>query len=161
MRTKEDIIKQLQELQEGPLWLNENFKKKLAPIADELAFKRPLPEIHSVAELISHITVWMDACLDRMNCIPNTLQDNDVNDWKTNETLMQKGWTVLLEEFYKAHRRLIEFTDTCGDDFLNRQYQTTDFTNKDILFGLIQHDAYHMGQLGLTIKLLRAQLKEN
>lgn len=155
MKIKEDIIKQVHDLLEGPLWLDESFKKKLMFITDDLAFTRPLPEIHSVAELISHLTVWIEACLDRMNCVPNTLKDNDEDDWRTNDVLRMKGWPVVKEDFYRAHKRLMEYTDTCNEEFLSKKYHNSEFTNKDILSGLIQHDAYHLGQIGITIKLLK------
>ncbi|PBQ31293.1 hypothetical protein CNR22_05780 [Sphingobacteriaceae bacterium] len=155
MKIKEDITKQLNDLLEGPLWLDENFNKKLAGLTDDLAFTRPIAEVHSVAELLSHISVWIEACLDRMNCIANTLKDNDENDWKTNEVLRKKGWSVLKKEFYRAHQRLIEYIDTCSEEFLSKKYHLSEFTNKDILFGLIHHDAYHLGQIGITIKLLK------
>lgn len=157
MKIKEDIIKQLNDLLEGPLWLDESFKKKINNFPEELVFIRPIPELHSVGELISHITVWIDACIDRMNCIHNGLSDNDADDWRTNEILSKKGWPVLKEDFYKAHRRLIAYVETCTDDFLDQKYHVSEFTNKDVLFGLIHHDAYHLGQIGLTIKLLKSK----
>lgn len=93
-----------------------------------------------------------------MNCVPNTLNDNDEKDWKTNDVLRVKGWSVVKADFYRAHERLMEYADTCNEDFLNKKYENSEFTNKDILFGLIQHDAYHLGQIGLTIKLLKSKL---
>jgi len=53
-----NIKKQLNEVQEGKIWIGENFKKKLDTISEDEAFTRPIPTLHSVAELISHLTVW-------------------------------------------------------------------------------------------------------
>ncbi|MBA3681270.1 MAG: DinB family protein [Bacteroidetes bacterium] len=155
MSVNNDIIKQLNDLVNGPLWLDENFKKKITGLSESDAMRRPIAEIHSVAELISHLNVWINACVDRMSGIPNDLKDNDLNDWKNNELLSDFGWDNLKNEFFSAHNRLVELTKTCDEEFLNKGYQSSEFTNKDILFGLIHHDAYHLGQIGITIKLLK------
>ena len=155
---QEDIIKQLKDLLERPLWLDENFKKKIATLSEREALRRPIPETHSVGELLSHLTVWINACLDRMEGKANDLKDNDANDWKTNALLSTKGWPVIKEEFFGAHHRLIAFIEKCDDDFLNKKYHVSEFSNKDIFFGLIHHDAYHLGQIGITIKLLQAKI---
>lgn len=156
MKIKDEIIIQIQNMLHGPLWLGESFSKKLNKLPETLAFERPLAEMHSVAEQVAHLTVWIEACIDRMNCISNELKENDPNDWKDINLLRQKGWSQIKEEFFKAHARLSSFADTCDDLFLNGKYQIDEFTNKDVLFGLIQHDAYHLGQIGITIKLLKA-----
>ncbi|MBD1422663.1 hypothetical protein [Sphingobacterium chuzhouense] len=53
----QNIISQLQDLQWQENWLDENFVKKLGSVAEDKVFKRPLPELHSGAELISHVLV--------------------------------------------------------------------------------------------------------
>ena len=47
-----NAVDQLEENQNGGSWLDENFRKKLEAINEENAFVRPIPEIHSVAELM-------------------------------------------------------------------------------------------------------------
>ena len=61
-----DIIRQLEDAENGDLWLDENFEKKLAQVSGEQAFSRPLPELHSVAELLSHLIVWRRVNIRRM-----------------------------------------------------------------------------------------------
>ncbi|HSJ68754.1 MAG TPA: hypothetical protein VK921_13805 [Anditalea sp.] len=53
----QNIIKQLKDILDQDIWLDENFHKKWESISDRQAFERPLPEMHSVAELISHLIV--------------------------------------------------------------------------------------------------------
>ncbi|WKN41487.1 hypothetical protein [Tunicatimonas pelagia] len=54
----EDIIKQLKDIQGGKNWMGANFSRKLGVISEEEAFTRPTPNLHSVAEVVSHLTVW-------------------------------------------------------------------------------------------------------
>lgn len=53
-----NIVAQFQDIQEQELWLDENFKKKINNLPAGMAFIRPLPELHSVAELVHHILIW-------------------------------------------------------------------------------------------------------
>ncbi|MFS4447350.1 hypothetical protein [Maribacter sp. 2307UL18-2] len=51
-------IVQLRDVQEGKNWMGPNFNKKLALITQDSAFVRPKPNLHSIAEIISHLTTW-------------------------------------------------------------------------------------------------------
>lgn len=152
---KQDLIKQLQELLHGPLWLDEHFDKKLSSISAEEAFINPLPDMHSVAELLSHLNVWLRACMDRMTGTENSLKDHSPDNWKNNAQLKTDGWEVLKEEFYALHDELIRLIETSDDAFFEKPYPGSAFTHQDILNGLIHHNAYHLGQMGLTIKFLK------
>lgn len=152
---KQDLIKQFQDLLHGPLWLDEHFDKKLSSISAEEAFLNPLPHLHSVAQLLSHLNVWLRACMDRMTGIESELKDNGPDDWKSNTVLKTDGWDVLKEEFYDLHDELIRLIETSDDAFFEQLYHTSGFTHRDVLNGLVQHNAYHLGQMGLTIKFLK------
>jgi uncharacterized damage-inducible protein DinB len=152
---KEDIIKQLKAMLHGPLWLDEHFDKKLNSISGQKAFVIPHPNLHSVAELLSHLNVWFRACMDRMNGIENGLKDNSPDDWKSDERLKIKGWEALKTEFYNLHDELIRLIETKEASFFEQTYHGSSFSHKDILYGLIHHNAYHLGQMGLSMKFLK------
>ena len=52
------IIQQLEEIQHGKLWIGSNFQSKLSQVSEEDFFKRPTESLHSVAEILSHLTLW-------------------------------------------------------------------------------------------------------
>jgi hypothetical protein len=56
-------IRHLNELTRGDAWLDESFQKKLMPVDESNAFLRPTPELHSVGELVSHMTEWKNSVL--------------------------------------------------------------------------------------------------
>ena len=45
-----NIIRQLNEIQDGSLWFDQCFRDKIDNLSDDDAFTRPIPKIHSVAE---------------------------------------------------------------------------------------------------------------
>lgn len=150
----EDIIQQLNDLDNGDLWLDENFDKKLSHISDRNAFISPIPEMHSVAELISHLIVWRKVNLKRLNGEKVKLQVDDPANWKTNDELRIKGWKELEHEFYQSKQEVIALLKGKDDTYLDTvsTHYGKDF--KYLFQGLVQHDLYHLGQLGITIKYL-------
>ncbi len=60
-----NIIRQLNEIQDGSLWFDQCFKDKIDTLSDDDALTRPIPEIHSVAEHISHMLEWRKECVLR------------------------------------------------------------------------------------------------
>jgi hypothetical protein len=69
------------------------------------------------------------------------------------ESLQQKGWSNLLADFKESQELLIALLNTKNDDFLESEYKegkTFDYS----IEGIIHHDIYHLGQIGLVISIL-------
>ena len=62
----DNYLKQLSEIHDGEHWIDETFKKKIAPLTDAEAFAKPHSNIHSVAELISHLAEWRKVIADAL-----------------------------------------------------------------------------------------------
>ena len=150
-----DYIQQLQDVLNEQIWLDENFDKKLSQVTEEEIFVRPIPEIHSVAELISHLHEWRLETLSRLKGNKQGFVEDDPRNWRTNDELKPVGWAVLKQKFYDSQQELIDFLKTKDDTYLEQKYPHYDYTNKYLVQGMVQHDAYHLGQLGITIKLLK------
>ena len=150
-----DYCQQLTDIMNADLWLDENFEKKLSQIQKDQVFKRPIPEIHSVAELLSHLYEWRIDLIGRLKGHPKSIQeDDDQRNWKTNEILKAAGWENLYNNFHRSQEEIVSFLKTKDDSYLDEKYPHSDYTYKYLVQGLIHHDCYHLGQLGLTIKLL-------
>lgn len=153
-----DIIRQLEDAENGDLWLDENFEKKLAQVSEEQAFVRPLPELHSVAELLSHLIVWRRVNVRRMQGENLDMPDSHPDNWKSNELLKTHyTWKSLKEDFHTSQQEVIALLSGKDDSYLDTVSTHYDKTYKYLLEGLIHHDMYHMGQLGITIKYLKLQ----
>jgi len=150
-----DYCQQLTDIMNADLWLDENFEKKLSQVQKDQVFKRPIPELHSVAELLSHLYEWRIDLIGRLKGYPRSIEDdNDPRNWKTNDILKAEGWENLYNNFQKSQQEIVSFLKTKDDRYLDEIYPHSDYTYKYVVKGLIHHDCYHLGQLGLTIKLL-------
>ena len=153
------VLEQLLEVQNGKLWMGDTFRKKIDSITNEEAFMRPLPTLHSVAELIAHLTAWKkDALLKIMNG-KGQLTDDDEANWPSNEVLKKIGWNKLIKDYENSHSDIISLLQGKDDSFLRDQYEDQDFKGKfNYLFvidGILHHDLYHLGQIGIVIKLIK------
>ena len=151
-----NIVGQLKDIQEQELWLDENFKKKIDTLPEALAFQRPLPDLHSVAELISHILVWRKESMSKLQGHRSNLTVASPENWLSNDILRQKGLDTLKSEFYQSQYDLIELIENETDEYLER-VDADGYKFKYLIEGLIHHDLYHLGQLGIVIKFLKNQ----
>lgn len=149
-----DYIQQLQDMLTGPVWLDETFTKKLSEVKEQDVFTRPIPELHSVAELISHLHEWRLETISRLKGNKQGFTEDDPRNWRTNDELKAEGWELLKKNFYGSQQQLIDFLHEKDDEYLEQQYPHYAYTNKYLVQGMVHHDAYHLGQMGLTIKIL-------
>jgi len=148
-----NLTHQLSEVIDGEPWVDETFSKKLSGLTEEQAFTRPLPSVHSVAELVSHLLEWRISVLSILKGGSRTITMDSSANWKDNDPLRQEGWDILKEKFFKSQQDIIAFLDQQNDDYLEQ----VDKEQHSYLYyaeGLIHHDMYHLGQIGLVIKML-------
>ena len=142
----ESYITQLNELFSGEPWIEETFEKKLRELTEEIAFKKPIEKIHSVAEILSHLIVWRREILGRIKEKHTAhLTMESENNWRGNEALKQDGFFQLLDEFNETQELLIEFLENQKDDLLLQQDNEKNVSFDYYIRGLVQHDAYHLG----------------
>jgi uncharacterized damage-inducible protein DinB len=148
-----DIIRQLTEIQDGSLWFDQCFKEKLSLLTETEAFTRPIPQVHSVAEHISHILAWREECLLRFRGERTDLM-NSPEDWKNNDALRETSWEKIKTQFYASTEALIKALENKDDSYLEIKFAEETYNNHYLIEGIIQHDIYHLGQIGITIKLM-------
>lgn len=139
-------------LHEGDPWLDETFTKKLDGISEDLVFERP-HGLLSAAEEIWHLLIWRRVNIRRLN--GETVPFESVENWKSVSELRKMGWAALWKAFNDSLEELISWLEDKDDSFLTNTYPPTGYTYKYYMDGLVHHDAYHMGQIGLVLKLLK------
>ena len=76
----ENIIRQLEDVQNGHLWIGGTFDSKLKQLEEHLFFLRPLEDLHSVAEIISHLTLWRKGTILKIPTGKGSKTDDCVED---------------------------------------------------------------------------------
>ena len=140
---------------DGAAWLGENFVTKLQDVSDANAFTRPLKDVHCVAEIIAHIVYWRQSIIkplegDRKYKGAMKSADN----WPTPETLKKAGWTTLLKRLAESQEKINTLLPKQTAAFLAEEYEPG-YTYEYLINGIIDHDIYHLGQIGLVKKMLQ------
>ncbi len=155
----ENIISQLSDNQEGKVWIGPNYNRILENIDEKNAFIRPDRHLHSVAEIISHLTTWQKETILKIKTGEGSLTDDCEENWFSNETLKAMGWSNVLSEYKASLTEIIQLLKTKEDSFFNEQYYDTDFKGdypySFVINGMLHHNIYHLGQLGIIVKYLK------
>ncbi len=158
------IIEQLIEIQNEKIWIGSSYESKLNGIDDNLVFVRPINDLHSIAEIISHLTLWRKETILKIQTGKGSKTDDCEENWLTNDKLELMGWQYIKSEYDKTLIELINVLKSKDDKFLNNEYYDTDFKGNYkysfVINGMLHHDIYHLGQLGIIIKYLKKQWKE-
>jgi hypothetical protein len=150
MKEVKRIKKLMKDLYNGEPWLDVTIDGKLREItAAQAAFKFN-PGINSIWEITNHMIWWRLNIIERLcGKIINTpehnyflaVTDDSEDAWiKTLERfeLSQHEWMLFMKGFKRKHLDII--------------YPANGFSFYDHLIGIIQHDAYHLGQIVLLAK---------
>lgn len=147
--------KQFMQIYNGGNWLDENFVQKLSTITDEEAFTSPLTGVHSVAKVIAHCTYWRWVNLHRMQ------GDKDFRErtieqlnWIPLTELRKTGWITIKNDLLETQLILLRLLEGKTDSFLANEYEEG-MSFDYLLEGTLQHDCYHLGQIGLIMKIVR------
>ena len=136
-------------------WSGKTYRDMIDGLSSAEAFSRPHPSMHTVAELISHVVEWRkDTIRKILGDRPNPLRMGAKEDWIPNGELRERGWEALKGEFYGSAEQLCELLQDKDDHFLRESPKGLDETYHFLLDGLVNHDIYHLGQIGISLKLL-------
>ncbi|WP_339791435.1 DinB family protein [uncultured Imperialibacter sp.] len=103
----EYLIQQLLELQNGKLWMGDNFERKINSISEQQAFTKPSLTLHSVAELVAHLAAWSDDLILKIKNGTGKLQDSDEQNWPDNEKLKKLGWNEIRRKYQDSLGQVI------------------------------------------------------
>ena len=86
---------------------------------------------------------------------------NSPADWKDDTELKKIGWTNLKNALYSNRLELIDLFTNQDDTYLETKFLDTAYNFHYLIEGIIQHDLYHLGQIGITIKLINEARHSN
>lgn len=148
MREIERILDQLNRSWGGPSWTGVDIQPLLDGISEEHARAHPLPNAHSILELTAHMTTWMNAVAARLGGETRELTPEE--DWRD---VTQLTWSAAITEMENAQSHLSDVIARLTPDDLDKKVAGRKYTIYVMLHGVIQHNLYHAGQIGLLKKV--------
>jgi uncharacterized damage-inducible protein DinB len=132
----------------GPSWTGVDIQPLLDGISDDQARAHPLPNAHSILELTAHMTTWMNAVAARLGGDTRELTPDE--DWRD---VSQLTWSAAITEMENAQSHLSDVIARLTPDDLDKKVAGRKYTIYVMLHGVIQHNLYHAGQIGLLKKV--------
>ena len=158
------IVDQLQREHEGDPWHGSPLRMLLDGITAEVAAAHPIRNVHSVWEIVLHMTAWKNEVRRRLGGAPAATPQE--GDWPDVPAPTADAWNAARERLNEAQRALIEAVRQLPEAKLfaptsdPRDRETgSGVTHYVLLHGIVQHDVYHAGQIALVRKGAEALLR--
>ena len=141
------IIRLLQKSFNGSAWHGPAVMEVLTTITPKEA-ARKMSASHSIIELVLHMAVWRDFVSKR-------LQGNNEFEVSEEENFPKEtGWTVAMKTLQHSQDELIKSINQFPEEKLTDLVPTRTYDFYTMLYGIIQHDIYHTGQIVLLKKVV-------
>jgi uncharacterized damage-inducible protein DinB len=141
----------------GDAWYGPPAAMILEGISATRAAERVLPGAHTIHELVFHVAAWLDEVCSLLGGAPPNFTKGF--DWPEPGPVSDEDWQGAKAGLAEAHRRLsgtladlppARLDEVVGPD--REPSEGTGLTVHEVLVGLAQHGAYHLGQIALLAK---------
>lgn len=138
----------------GPCWHGPALAQNLEEITAEQATQRPIPDGHSIWELVQHATGWLNEVIRTLDGETYAVLPAE-QDWPAINAQDAAAWEsaqAILESCIDALcGAIVELPDEKLDELVPGQ----DFSYYWMLNGVVHHNTYHSGQIGILRKALQ------
>jgi uncharacterized damage-inducible protein DinB len=153
------IADELTRAMENDPWHGDSVSAILSDVTSEMASAKPGAPVHSIWEIVRHMTAWTAEVERRIDGLPPGLPEE--GDWPAPSGAAEKHWRRDVEALMRAHRQLRDKVKAVSDASLlaptrdQRNRPTgAGVTRYVLLHGLAQHHAYHAGQIAILKRWL-------
>jgi uncharacterized damage-inducible protein DinB len=144
----------------GPAWHGNALAENLAGLTAAEAAAHPVAGAHSVWETVLHLSGWTSEVQRRLEGAAPGLPEE--GDWPEVTDPSAGAWTLAIDRLGAAHEGLAaavrRFPDARWSEPVGQVHDAplgTGVTYAAMISGLLQHDGYHGGQIGLLRRALR------
>ncbi len=142
------LADQIRRAFEREAWHGDSVLELLKDVDAVTAATHPIPNAHSIWDLVLHIAAWDDAVRRRTGGTAVTLSDEE--NFPSIKDTSETAWRKALDHMKRAHNelesRLSERAPGKTQDYYNFYYMFS---------GIVQHELYHAGQIALLKKFKR------
>jgi hypothetical protein len=133
---------------DGQPWYGTALCKLLAGVTAERAAAHPIPGAHSIWEEVLHAITWRTVAIRLLNGEKEPPVTEDVN-WPKPPGTSAAAWQQTLDELARTQGPLEAAIVALTDERLREKAPDKPFSFYVLAHGVIQHDAYHAGQIAL------------
>lgn len=161
MSLRQTLSHRLRETWSGNPWYGDSSARILDGIAPDDAVRRVAPGTHTIWEIVLHMTAWTEAVAARVR--GQGARAPERGDWPAQPGASPAAWAAALETLRAARDDLLRAIDEAHEEDLHVHvrnhsppFADTGISRAGTVAGLIEHDAYHLGQVALLKRAVRA-----
>lgn len=149
------IADQLASTVNGEAWYGDSLREILAGVTAAQAQAHPMPQAHSIWELVLHVEAWVKfACgavqgtpIPPWPAMPIEL------DWPPVTAASEQAWQDAVRSFFATHMKLMEAIKGFADERLEATVPGRTYNFYRLFQSTTQHAVYHSGQIVLLKKM--------
>jgi len=144
------IAEQLRRAFEGNAWHGPALLELVVHVNAVTAAAKPLPDVHSIWELVLHVAVWDAVACRRLageKCQPEGIANFPVVPKPT-----EAAWRKTVTQAKRAHDVLVKTVATLPESRLRERVPGKKYDFYHMLHGVAQHELYHAGQIAILKK---------
>src|SRR5258706_4817857 len=153
MKETARIADQLERAYSGKAWHGPSLRALLRGVSAQQAAQRPIPNAHTIWELVLHTAAWDRVVCERI-LAGKTIKLPPEQNFPAVVDTSEAAWKKTLKELEKQHKALAAAMRKSPDAKLNRNLGGGDYSFYVTMHGAVQHDLYHAGQIAILKKLV-------
>ena len=147
------IITLFENLYHGHPWIDITLKETLENITATQAYQR-FPNCNSIWEITNHLIEWRKNVLQRVK--GQVIKTPDYNYIQEIEDNSDTAWAATLQQLADTQTKWVVFLQGMNEADLALEYAVNKMTYYEHIQGIIQHDAYHLGQIVILTKVMKS-----
>jgi len=148
------IAEQLRRAFYGTAWHGPALFELLEDVDAATAAAKPLPDVHSIWELVLHVAVWDGVACERLS--GKKVQPTGVANFPLTPRLAPKpseaAWRKAVAHVKRTHDVLVKTVAALPDSRLRDRVPGKRYDFYHHLHGVAQHELYHAGQIAILKK---------
>ncbi len=156
---QDDIAERIVKAVTGPVWHGPALEELLSDVTAAEAAARPAAGRHSIGEIVLHVTFWCDDSLRLLPAAGSPAaalpEPAEGEDWPVFARADEQGWKRIVAQLAESHRALAAAVKLLSPDLLPARIPGRKRTHEDVLRGVVEHAAYHGGQIAILRRSLR------
>jgi uncharacterized damage-inducible protein DinB len=156
MTISEELQKSFESVLSGDAWYGKPIYNIIEQVSFEAAYEKPSGSVHNIAEIVLHMLSWTEEVMDRLNGLP--AQTPSSGDWPDTGAPDEQKWQNYVTDLKLVNVNLlgtiINFPEEQWNDLINdTREREPAITYKELIYGFIQHQVYHAGQIALLTRI--------
>src|SRR5712691_10261352 len=149
------IAYQLASTINGEAWYGDSLRQILEGMTAKQAYAHPIPNAHSIWELLCHVEAWVKFALGAVDGVPiPPWPAVPVElDWPVVTDTGEPVWKQVVDSFFWHHLKLVETIKAFNDERLEATVPGRTYNFYRLFQSTTQHAVYHAGQIALLKKM--------